>query len=143
MAECSNGVPCRSRMRKLIKPDDRSGSAWMSSWDCSPLVDTRAAQITSESLAECLIISTVMSLRNSTSVNGAPSSGWGGGSVLGSAAAISGKYARRICQRRPSPGGTLLEGEMTADDVAPSVSRLQIVLVAAAELYARCRPRLS
>src|ERR1700751_2453372 len=54
-------------MRKLIRPAVRSGSLLTSSSDCSPFVETRAAQITSESDAACLINSTVTSLRNEIS----------------------------------------------------------------------------
>src|SRR5215472_14885331 len=63
MIECSNGVPCRSRIKKLIRPADRSASPSTSASDCSPLVETRAAQMTSASAAEALTSSTVMSLR--------------------------------------------------------------------------------
>lgn len=46
---CSNGLPCRSRIRKLMSPLERSGSLVTSSRDCSPAVETRAANRTSES----------------------------------------------------------------------------------------------
>src|SRR5215469_1076222 len=50
-----------------MSPAERSGSALTSARDCSPFVDTLAAQMTSASDAACLTSSTVMSLRNAMS----------------------------------------------------------------------------
>src|SRR4051794_33812441 len=60
----SNGEPCRSRMRKRISPADRSASLSTSSNDCSPSVETRAANNTSVSLDDDRTSSTGMSLRH-------------------------------------------------------------------------------
>ena len=63
MLLCSNGVPCRLRSRKPIRPAEALGSSSMAARDCSPWVETRADQTTSASPAAERTSSTVMSLR--------------------------------------------------------------------------------
>ncbi len=65
-------MPCLSRIKKLTKPVC-SLASWFfpaSTFDRSPAVETRAAQTTSESEAECFTNSTVTSLLNFKGIDG-------------------------------------------------------------------------
>ena len=64
MELCSNGVPWRFFIRKLMRPFDAFGSSLCASSDFSPAVETRADQTTSLSSAADRTSSTVTSLRN-------------------------------------------------------------------------------